>query len=65
MRLQCCFCFRRAFIHSFVRSLSAQPIRSSSGELPISILPTPADISTPTCQIQTGWSPHSKRSFER
>eukprot|EP01046_Picozoa_sp_COSAG06_P087412 COSAG06_NODE_33912_length_482_cov_1.193211_1_plen_36_part_10 len=36
MRLQCCFCFRRAFIHAFVRSLSAQPILSSSGELPIS-----------------------------
>eukprot|EP01046_Picozoa_sp_COSAG06_P006127 COSAG06_NODE_285_length_18323_cov_93.673672_8_plen_88_part_00 len=28
-------------------------------------VPTPVNISTTACQIQTGWSPRSERSFER
>ena len=29
------------------------------------LVPAPANVSMTTCQIQTGWSPHSQRSFER
>jgi hypothetical protein len=29
------------------------------------LLPTPVNISMTSCQIQTGWSPRSERSFER
>ena len=28
-------------------------------------VPAPVNISMTTCQIQTGWSPRSERSFER
>ena len=28
-------------------------------------VPAPANISMTACQIQTEWSPHSERSFER
>jgi|EP01046_Picozoa_sp_COSAG06_P092376 hypothetical protein len=30
-----------------------------------SVVPAPANISMTTCPIQTGWSPHSERPFER
>ena len=30
-----------------------------------SAVPAPFNISMTTCQIQTRWSPHSERAFER
>jgi hypothetical protein len=53
-----------ANITSRLRRLAQQRDQKSQ-DLGNRVVPTPANISMTTCQIQTGWSPHSERSFER
>ena len=56
----------RRVSHLLARALVVtNSVQWGTGDGMVCQIPTPVNISTTACQIQTGWSPHSERSFER